>query len=158
MIAVSKSCCPVCWVIIEVFNQITQEENSKSATHIAPVRFNARGRHLNLYPVDLPDILDDAVKDELLRRFSIILLENLIALLDKDASAAKAKHVHSDSNVSQPESVAFSVDSTLGGSIDVGSSQANQEHITSVRRDRMQSLDRVHLWVKSSTDLGQPEP
>jgi hypothetical protein len=119
-----------------------------------PVRFQARGRHPNLYPVDLPDVLDDGIKDELLEKFSLILLEGLVSLLDEDAKAAKAKHAHSESSVSQAESVAFSIGSSLGGSVDIGPSQTNQKYLAG---DRQNSLDRVMAWMNSSCNSEQPE-
>jgi hypothetical protein len=141
-IAVSKSCCPVCWDIIDIFNK----QDSESGV---PVRFNARGRHPTLYPVDLPEILDDGIKDELLKKFSITLIKDLVSLLENDAKVANAKHVSKDSNVSQPESVAFSLDSSdLGGSIDVDSSEANQAYVAEARRkmDSNSYLERVTSW------------
>jgi hypothetical protein len=86
-IAVSKSCCPVCWEIVTIFKrryQTTQEQGSEST----PVYFNTRERHPNLYPVDLPDVLDESIKDELLTKFSITLLKDLVSLFDEDARAA----------------------------------------------------------------------
>jgi hypothetical protein len=57
--------------------------------------------------------------------------------------------VPKESNVSQPESVAFSLDSSnLGGSVDVDSSQANQAYVA---RDRqMHSRERVNSWNRRS--------
>ena len=103
-IAVSKSCCPVCWDIVKIFDrqaQITQGEGSESGNHTPPVHFKTRGRHSNLYAVDLPAILDESIKDKLLTKFSIDLLKDLVSLCDR--AAAKPKHVASISNVSQPD-------------------------------------------------------
>src|ERR1700728_4768493 len=105
-------------------NQTTQEPGSELTVPKLPILFNARGRHPNLYPVDLPDVLDESIKDELLTKFSITLLKDLVSLFDEDARAANAKHVNS---ASQPESVAFSLNSSMGGSIDVDSSVDNQK-------------------------------
>ena len=83
-IAVSKPCCPVCWELVTIFNhqnQTTQEQGPESGDHTLPVRFLTRGRHPHLYPVDLPDILDEGIKDELLTKFSITLLDDLTKLV-----------------------------------------------------------------------------
>lgn len=126
-----------------------------------PVRFQTRGRHSNLYPVDLPDVLDEGIKDQLLTKFSIDLLKDLFSLLDQeDAKAAKAKHVHSRSDVSQPESVALSLGSSLGGSVDTDPPWANHQQVDHYRRgqgSRELSCDRVESWRNSSCDLEQPE-
>jgi hypothetical protein len=155
-IAVTKSCCPVCWEIVTIFNrqnETTQEQGSDSGDHTFPVHFDARGRHPILYPVDLPDILDESIKDELLTKFRITLLRNLACLLDKETTkAANTKHLRSESNISQPESVAFSVDSSFGGSIDVGTSQGNQQYIS---EKRQKEFVDVESWRKSSCN---PEP
>ena len=94
-IAISKSCCPVCWDIVKIFDrqaQTTQGQGSESGNYTPPVRFRTCGRHSNLYAVDLPDLLDGGLKDELLTKFSIDLLKDLFSLLDKDTKAAKPKH------------------------------------------------------------------
>lgn len=131
-IAVSKSCCPVCWEIITIFNRQNQEQGSS-------VCFQARGRHPNLYPVDLPDILDEGIKDELLTKFSITLLKDLISLFEQDARAANAKRMRSESNVSQPESVTFGLFSSMDDSTDMGSSQTNQADVAKYFLERMKS-------------------
>jgi len=159
-IAVSKSCCPVCWDIVTIFNEQTQEQGSDSE----PVRFNTRGRHCTLYPVDLPDFLDEGVKDELVRKFSIDLLKDLFSLLDEDAKATKPKHAHSRSDVSQPESVAFSLNSSLGGSVDIDPSWATHKDVHDYHRseaDREFNSGRMKSWriSSSSHDLSdQPKP
>ena len=131
-----------------------------------PVRFQTHGRHSNLYPVDLPDVLDEGIKDQLLTKFSIDLLKDLLSLLDQEdtkaanAKAANAKHVHSRSDVSQPESVALSLSSSLGGSVDTDPPWANHQQIDHYRRgqgSRELSCDRVESWRNSSCDLEQPE-
>jgi hypothetical protein len=138
-IAVSKSCCPVCWEIMNIFNRQNKEQGSS-------VRFQAHGRHPNLYPVDLPDILDESIKDELLTKFSITLLKNLISLLEEDARAAHAKHKHSGSNVSQPESVTHSLNSSMGGSIDIDSSRTDGASVADNLRKISQAHERVNSW------------
>jgi hypothetical protein len=136
VIAVSKSCCPVCWDIINIFNRQNEESGSS-------VRFQAQGRHPNLYPVDLPDILDEGIKDELLTKFSITLLKDLISLFEADARAAQIKHRRIESNVSQPESVAYTLTSSMDGSID-SSPHNDQACISGTLKTlaRMQSLER----------------
>lgn len=151
-IAVSKSCCPVCWDIVNIFN-----EQAKTTQEPKPlVCFRARGRHANLYPVDLPDLLDEGIKDELLKKFGIHLLKDLFSLLDKDTlKAAKSKHVASISN---PESLALSLNSSLGSSLD------NEDHlqvdITSKGlNDKYDQMHRVESWTRSFTcNPNQPEP
>ena len=58
---------------------------------------------------------------KLLTKFSITLLKDLVSLFDEDTRAANlnAKHANSASNASQPESVALSLNSSMGGSVDV---------------------------------------
>jgi hypothetical protein len=136
MIAVSKSCCPVCWDIVKIFDRQNKEKRS-------PVCFQARGRHPNLYPVDLPDILDEGIKDELLTKFSITLLKDLVSLFEADARAARAKHSRIDSNVSQPESLTYSLDSSMGGSIDVVSLKSNTKYVA---RSRQEVREYVVSW------------
>ena len=136
-------------------NQKTQEQGSES-DNLA--RFQVRGRHPNLYPVDLPDVLDDGIKDELLTTFSITLLKNLVSLLDEDARAgAESKHVHSDSNVSQPESVTFSLNSSMGGSVDVDTVQAAYAGVVGNRNRKAQKYrdpKYVESWRSSSSGSG----
>ena len=140
-IAVSKSCCPVCWDIINIFKHQTEQQGSS-------VCFQAHGRHPNLYPVDLPDILDEGIKDELLVKFSITLLKDLVSLFEADTRAANANHTRSGSNVSHPESLALSLDSSMGGSNDPSSSQIIQncldEDFAQHLRERN---ERTKLWV-----------
>jgi hypothetical protein len=164
MIAVSKSCCPVCWDIITIFNKqakTTQEQarsDSESGNHTPPVTFKTRGRHPNLYPVDLPLILDEGIKDELLRKFSTNLLNDLLALWES-SNRTTGKHVPSTSNVSQPESVALSLNSSLGGSVD--HTEADAEDVENFHRETFsRSRYDVELWDKrncSGYDLDQPE-
>lgn len=113
------------------------------------VFFQVRGRHPNLYPVDLPDLLDEGIKDELLSKFSITLLQDLVSLVDQDRNA-KSKHVHSVSNVSQTESIALSLDSSSNGSLDVHIIQAfrrsnigTPKHTTDVEKWRNSSSASV---------------
>ena len=140
-IAVSKACCPVCWDIAKIFNRLSTEKPSQ-------VHFQAHGRHPNLYPVDLPDILDEGIKDELLVKFSITLLKDLVSLFEADTRAANANHTRSGSNVSHPESLALSLDSSMGGSNDPSSSQIIQncldEDFAQHLRERN---ERTKLWV-----------
>ena len=120
-----------------------------------PYSFDARGRHSNLYPVDLPGVLDKSVKDELVKRFSILLLKDLVSLLNQDGSNPKhetSKSESSASDVSQPESVAFSINSSLGGKIDPGRSTAHWQDYTGTSKTH-QSSERVEHWVKSSFNL-----
>lgn len=134
-IAVSKSCCPVCWDIIKIFNRQNEEQGSS-------VRFQAHGRHPNLYPVDLPAILDEGIMDELLTQFSITLLKDLVSLCEEDARA-HAGHMRSESTVSQPESVTYSLSSSMDGSVEVGSSDANQAYLNKYH-------ERVNSWNRRS--------
>jgi len=136
-IAVSKSCCPVCWDIMDILNR----QQGSSVVH-----FQAQGRHPNLYPVDLPAILDEHIKDELLTKFSITLLKNLVSLFEEDARAAQAKHRRSESNVSQPESLALSLaSSSMDGSID-SSAHNDQVHLNTMAS----SHKRVQAWMEPS--------
>jgi hypothetical protein len=161
MIAVSKSCCPVCWDIITIFNKqakTTQEQassDSESGNHTPPITFKTRGRHPNLYPVDLPLILDEGIKDELLRKFSTNLLNDLFALWE--SSKTTGKHVPSTSNVSQPESVALSLTSSLGSSVD--DTEADAEDVEDFHHETFSRYD-VGAWDERncSYDLDQPEP
>jgi hypothetical protein len=147
LIAVSKLCCPVCWDIINMFNRQNEEQGSS-------VRFQAHGRHPNLYPVDLPDILDEGIKDELLTKFSIALLKDLVSLFEADTRAAQAKHMRNQSNVSQPESVAYTLISSLDGSTD-SSPHTDQDYVSgniatfarNFPEPGMQFHDRVKGWL-----------
>jgi hypothetical protein len=156
-IVVTKSCCPVCWQIAVIFkreNEKTPEQGSESGNYSFPVHFDARGRHPNLYPVDLPDILDETIKDELLKKFRIILLRNL-ASLGEEAKAAKSKHMRSESNVSQPESLAFSMNSSLCGSIDISTSRVGH---ASLRKNRQEMLADVESWRTRNSSCIPEEP
>ena len=152
-IAVSKLCCPVCWDIINIFNRQNKEQGSS-------VRFQAHGRHPNLYPVDLPDILDEGIKDELLTKFSITLLKDLVSLFEADRTV-QTKHRRIESNVSQPESVAYTITSSMDGSTD-SSPHTNQTYISGnlttlalnlgvhepqSHEREMQSHERVKGWL-----------
>jgi hypothetical protein len=156
MIAVSKSCCPVCWDVVEMFNRqnpTTQElgQRSDSGNHTHSVRFRARGRHSNLYPVDLPEVLDEGIKDQLLTKFSTTLLKALVSMVDEDARAANTNHMPSESGssyVSQPESVALSLDSSAAGSVDVHSTQS--EYIKSTHQN---SHERVATWRNNESSF-----
>ena len=132
----------------------TQEQarsDSESGNHTPPVTFKTGGRHPILYPVDLPLILDEAIKDELLRKFSSNLLNDLLSLWE--SSKTTGKHVPSTSNVSQPESVALSLNSSLGGSVD--DTEADADGVENFHR---KTYD-VELWNKrncSGYDLDDP--
>ena len=142
MIAVSKACCPVCWDLVKIFNRLNEEEPSR-------IHFQAHGRHPNLYAVDLPDILDEGIKDELLKKFGITLLQDLVSLfeLDEDSKTAATKHKRSESDVSQPESVAYSVSSSCmsGGSVAEPSVQDNFEVAESILLWNRQTLSSDEL-------------
>ena len=139
-IAVSKACCPVCWDIAKIFNRLSTEKPSQ-------VHFQAHGRHPNLYAVDLPDILDEGVKDELLTKFGITLLQDLVSLFElEDSKMAGTKHMCSESDVSQPESVAFSLSSSSMGRSNLIRSvpRANHKHLS---HQRVLSWNRrTHSW------------
>ena len=154
-IAVSKSCCPVCWDIVNIFN-----EQAKTTQEPKPlVCFRARGRHANLYPVDLPDLLDEGIKDELLTKFSITLLKDLVSLFEEDARAAHAraaharaahaKHLRSGSSVSQPESVALSLGSSMDSSID----EVSQDNRATVMEKFEKLKYDVHSWKLGLGDV-----
>lgn len=152
-IAISKSCCPVCWDIVTIFNNLPNSESGNTP----PIRFHARRRHPNLYAVDIPDILDEGVKDELLRKFSIILLKDLVSLLNEEAArTSNAKHAPRHSSVSQPESLTFSTDSTLGGSVDINTASADQQasddHMKSLKRERVELWNRLNLDSVCNTE------
>ena len=137
-IAVSKACCPVCWEILTIFNRLYKGGSSQ-------VHFQARGRHANLYAVDLPDILDECIKDELLTKFGITLLQHLVSLFElEDSKMAGTKHMRSESDGSQPESVAFSLSSSSMGSSILVPSIPNYR---SLSHQRVLSWNRrTHSW------------
>jgi hypothetical protein len=150
-IVVSKSCCPVCWELISIFNRRAQDPKNDKV-----VSFTARGRHANLYPVDLPDVLDDDIKDELVTSFSIILLNDLVYLSNKRSATTKHNPSDSsDSSVSQPESLALSLDSILSGSADADTAQDNYTFGTERRKklSRHGSVEsKIEMWRHSDRD------
>jgi hypothetical protein len=63
-ISVSKFCCPVCWKLIEVLNEMSTN-----------IRFVVREQHPNQYPVCLPPWLSDDVLEAMISRFQKMLHE-----------------------------------------------------------------------------------
>ena len=53
-VAVSKVCCPICWV----FLQLLRKEKLRA--------FNVRGHHSTLYPVDLPGWVPDSLRQDMI--------------------------------------------------------------------------------------------
>jgi hypothetical protein len=125
--------------------QTVQEQSDKQ------VHFEVRGRHPNLYAVDIPDVLDEDIKDELLIKVSITLLKHLVRLVDEDTEAAKTKHAHSKSNVSEPESVALSLSSSAGGSVDADGCAAVHDGVA-------EYVKRVESWRNSASGFIPEQP
>ena len=141
--------------MVAAFNsqeQTPQGQGSELGNDTPSVRFQTRGRHSNLYPVDLPDILDEDIKDELLKRYRTILLKDLVSVFQSDSKLAKAKHAPSGSNVSQPESLTFSLNSTVSGSAHVNDIQEDYQGMVRDRpRKRFDTGDRTKSWVDASS-------
>jgi hypothetical protein len=97
-IAVSKLCCPVCWELLAVLRGDTN-------------KYQVRGRHATVYPVDLPAWLPAGVLEEMIRRFRIYLRDELLILIDQEHNSKK-RHAHSLSM----ESAGFSTSTTTGSS------------------------------------------
>jgi hypothetical protein len=71
-ISVSKSCCPVCWELLDVLNE----------TYSNMIHFTVRPPHQNLYPVCLPPWLPDDVLEKMIQRFGRKLYDKLHQLPD----------------------------------------------------------------------------
>jgi hypothetical protein len=65
-ISVSRLCCPVCW---DLFQIIGEHSNLQDPESDNPHPFVVRGRHSNVYDVELPYLLPQDILEKMIDRF-----------------------------------------------------------------------------------------
>jgi len=84
MIAVSKSCCPVCWELLKVLRNNGDVDPSDTSS-----KFAVRGFHSHIYPIVLPPWIQPSQKEQMISKFQIHLGSELV----KMTSALKKIHL-----------------------------------------------------------------
>lgn len=91
-VAVSKLCCPACWVYFDILHKRQNLEGNEKM-------YNIRGRHSTVYPVQLPIWTSPDIVQELNKQFSQLLVEQLTNLRESRMAASSAsKSGHRSSN------------------------------------------------------------
>jgi hypothetical protein len=90
-IIISKLCCPACWELIDILRGKTK-------------RFNVRGRHPTLYPVELPAYLSQQVLSEMITRFKEFLYNEIdVMMMSEELIRAPSRQSISNSSTGSQE-------------------------------------------------------
>jgi hypothetical protein len=75
MMSVSKLCCPVCWELLDILNEVEP-------------RLTFPGCHSNIYPIELPAWIPTCVVDKITNRFQAHLQHELEIMVQRDYDAS----------------------------------------------------------------------
>jgi hypothetical protein len=110
-ISVSKFCCPVCWELLQVLNDLNKN-----------VEFVVRAHHSHLYPVCLPPCLPNCVLEKMIKCFREKLYKKLrqlpsVSKSDSEVPPYVPGHYKKLSLESAGESIVSSAKSSTGNSM-----------------------------------------
>jgi hypothetical protein len=146
MIAVPKTCCPVCWELITLLRDIPV---TKATDNLSP-RLAIRGSHPHIYPLVLPPWISDETRGKMNLKFLGYLgaeLVQLMAILDTKqavAGPAKAKALSQEAD----KKIVYHHQLSGGPILGLGSASRNHDDHCSSNPGILSCIHRLEDWFR----------